>query len=196
MCPALRLPKLDHFGLLAPFYERVISVVNLKQLLPLLDLRPESKLLDVGGGTGRVSGQLVSMVAQVVLTDLSWGMLREANSKNGLQTASAHAEKLPFPNDSFSRILMVDAFHHLCDQQESVAELMRVLAPGGRIVVEEPNIETWAVKLVALAEKLALMRSHFVRPAEMRAMFQAQGGRVNVHTTPEDGFNVWLVVEK
>ena len=30
---------------------------------------------------------------------------------------------------------MVDAFHHVCDQEQTVAELMRVLAPGGRLVV-------------------------------------------------------------
>jgi len=191
----LNFPRLDHFGWIAPHYERVISRVNLVPLLDLLALSPDHRLLDVGGGTGRVSGMMTGLVRQIVLTDVSWGMLRQSEAKDGLQPANAHAEWLPFPAGSFDRILMVDAFHHVCNQQETVAELMRVLAPGGRLVVEEPNIETLRVKLIALAEKLALMRSHFVRSAVMRQMFEAHGGRVTVHTTPDDNVNVWLVVE-
>ena len=116
--------------------------------------------------------------------------------ENSLQPTNAHAERLPFPADSFDRILMVDAFHHVCDQLQTAAELMRVLAPGGRLVVEEPDIGRFAVKLVALAEKLALMRSHFVRPAVIKEMFEARGGRVSIHRVPDDRLNVWLVAEK
>ncbi len=57
---------------------------------------------------------------------------------------------------------MVNALHHVCNQQETVNELWRTLQPGGRIVIEEPDVRTFAVKLFALGEKLALMRSHFL----------------------------------
>jgi demethylmenaquinone methyltransferase/2-methoxy-6-polyprenyl-1,4-benzoquinol methylase len=90
---------------------------------------------------------------------------------------------------------MVDAFHHVCDQQQTAAELLRVLAPGGRLVVEEPNIETLTVKLIALAEKLALMRSHFLSPSAIAQMFRSLGAQVSIHTTPDDRLNAWLVVE-
>ena len=186
----------DHFDLVAPIYERVVRRVNLVPLLELLALERTNRLLDVGGGTGRVSGSMSGMVERVVLTDISWGMMREASGKSGVSPVNAHAERLPFPEGSFDRILMVDAFHHVCDQEEAVGEMLRVLAPGGRLVVEEPNIENGMVKLVALAEKLALMRSRFVRPAKMEAMFQAQGGRVRIHRTLDDTVNVWLVVTK
>ncbi len=190
------IPSLDHFSVIAPIYERVISQVNLVPLLDLLKLDPAIRLLDVGGGTGRVSQNLADMVSQVVLTDLSWGMIREAGAKAILQPACAHAERLPFATGTFERILMVDAFHHVCDQEQTAAELIRVLAPGGRLVVEEPNICKFPVKLIALAEKLAMMRSKFVRPEQMRQIFERYGGRVSVNTVPEDDVNVWLLVEK
>ncbi len=191
----MRWPRLDHFDLAAPFYERVISHAEPEWLADLLDLSAGGRLLDVGGGTGRVSGALAERVAQVVLTDPSWGMLRQARAKARLESANAHAERLPFTDGAFDRILMVDAFHHVCDQDQTVAEMLRVLAPGGRLVVEEPNIETVSVKLVALAEKLAFMRSHFVRPAVMAGMFRAHGARAEVRELPGNPNNIWLIVE-
>jgi len=184
----------DHFALLAPFYDRIFATVSRDRLLELLDLRADGRLLDVGGGTGRVSTALANTTGEVVVTDLSVAMLRQARSKGGLHAVCAHAERLPFPNGSFDRALVVDAFHHLCDQEQAASELLRVLTPGGRLVVEEPNIEHWLVKLVAMGERLALMRSRFHGPEDMRHIFETQGGRVTMHT--DDAINAWVVVDK
>jgi demethylmenaquinone methyltransferase/2-methoxy-6-polyprenyl-1,4-benzoquinol methylase len=191
----LTLTGLDHFDLVAPIYDQVISPANLAPILDLLDLSPDGRLLDVGGGTGRVAGALAEHVRQLVLVDVSAGMLRQATTKNGLQPANAVAEQLPFPDGAFDRILMVDALHHVADQKRTAAELMRVLAPGGRLVVEEPDLAHISVKLVALAEKLALMQSHFLRPHRIRAIFEALGGRATIHSLPDD-VNAWVLVVK
>jgi SAM-dependent methyltransferase len=191
----LALTGLDHFALVAPYYEQVISPANLAPLLELLDLPPHGRLLDVGGGTGRVAGALAGRVGQLVLADPSLPMLRQATAKNGLQPANAVAEQLPFPPGCFDRILMVDALHHVADQWRTAGELMRVLAPGGRMVIEEPNIAHLSVKLVALAEKLVLMQSHFLHPQRIQALFEALGGRVTLHSLPDD-VNAWVLVTK
>jgi demethylmenaquinone methyltransferase/2-methoxy-6-polyprenyl-1,4-benzoquinol methylase len=54
---------------------------------------------------------------------------------------------------------------------------MRVLEPEGRSVIEEPDIRTFGVKLVALAEKILLMRSHFLSPIQIASLFP-RGKRV------------------
>ena len=88
---------------------------------------------------------------------------------------------------------MVDALHHVCDQTITADELWRVLKPGGRLVIEEPDVRTRAVKLMALAEKIALMRSHFLSPPEIAALFD----RANALTTIErDGYISWVVIDK
>lgn len=186
------MPWLDHFHFLAPIYDRLITHVQTDRLKELLQLPTKDQLLDVGGGTGRVAQMLAAHVGQVIVLDESLGMLREARDK-GLPDVRAQAERLPLPDGAIPRLLMVDAFHHLTNQASAVAELMRVLTPGGRLVVKEPNIRRGVVKLVALAEKLALMRSRFRSPQEMERMFETAGGRV---VLAHDGSNFWLTVEK
>ncbi|MBN1428541.1 MAG: methyltransferase domain-containing protein [Anaerolineae bacterium] len=186
------MPLFDHFALIARFYDRIFTRVNLEQIHEQLAM-PANRLLDVGGGTGRVSGRLTG-AQTVIVIDPSTAMLRAAGAKNGLQRASAHAERLPFPDNSIDRVLVVDAFHHFCDQEPAAGELLRVLAPGGRLVIEEPNIELWPVKLLALGERLALMGSRFYRPDAIRRMLEMHGGQVTVHT--DDSINMWIIAEK
>jgi demethylmenaquinone methyltransferase/2-methoxy-6-polyprenyl-1,4-benzoquinol methylase len=110
-----------------------------------------------------------------------------------MQTVGAHAEALPFPDNSFERILMVDAFHHLIDQPAAAGELWRALKPGGTLVIEEPDIRKWPVKVVALAEKIALMRSHFRSPDRILNLFSGGESRIQV---VREGYNAWIVIEK
>jgi len=187
------MPWIDHFGILAPFYERAIPLTRVERINELVDLPEGGSLLDAGGGTGRVAQVFQGRAGRVVVADLSLGMLQEARAKNGLAPVNSHTEKLPFPEATFDRVLMVDALHHVCNQQETAAEMWRVLEPGGRIVIEEPDVRTWVVKLIALFEKLALMRSHFLAPPQIAAMFTQDGAQVRVE---REGFNAWILVEK
>ena len=88
---------------------------------------------------------------------------------------------------------MVDALHHVIHQGETAREMYRVLKPGGRIVIEEPDIRTFGVKMVAIAEKLLLMRSHFLRPDEIVRLFSFDNVRATVR---ERESNAWIIIEK
>jgi len=188
------MPVNRHFDLLAPFYDRLIRFLKLKKLRRLLQLPVEGRLLDAGGGTGRVSARLLPWVQEIVVSDLSPPMLRQAKAKGGLQPVCAHAEKLPFADDCFDRVLVVDALHHFCDPQAAVRELIRVLKPGGRMVIEEPDIRHWAVKAVALAERIALMGSRFLPPAEIARIAGEKGDPVRLEG--HKGYIAWVLVDK
>ncbi len=187
------MANLEHFDILAPLYDRLIKLENVEQLKQHLALPSSGKLLDAGGGTGRVASALQDKIPFIVVADLSAGMLRQAALKNGLKPVCSFSENLPFDDAAFDRIVMVDAFHHVCDRIQTARELWRVLKPGGRLVIEEPDIQKWIVKLAALGEKLALMRSHFVSPPRIGRLFGDPSARVQI---AYQRYTAWVIVEK
>jgi ubiquinone/menaquinone biosynthesis C-methylase UbiE len=187
------MPLFNHFNFLAPFYESFIHPAVPEKIIAAADLPVAGMILDAGGGTGRIAQFLCDKAAFVVVADESFEMLQEAGKKSGLNTLCSHTEKMPFKENSFERIIMVDALHHVGNQPQTSAELWRILAPTGRIVIEEPDISSFRVKLIALAEKIALMRSHFLSPPQIASLFNYPNAHVHIE---RDGTNAWIIVEK
>jgi ubiquinone/menaquinone biosynthesis C-methylase UbiE len=187
------MPLLDHFSLIAPYYDRWFKSTEPEFLRSILDLPVSGMVLDAGGGTGRISKFLQGMAGSFVIADETLGMLRQALHKDTLAPVCTSTEFLPFPTGFFDRILMVDALHHVSDSHQTASELWRVLKAGGKIVIEEPDIRDFAVKLVALAEKMLLMRSHFLVASEIEHLFSYPQTTTRVE---HDDHTVWVVVEK
>ena len=181
----------DHFGLIAPLFSRA-EYLSLETILAQADLPTSGRVLDAGGGTGRVANAIREHAGEVVIADPSLGMLRQAD-RTQLKLACSNSESLPFPSATFERVIMVDALHHVISQAETAREMYRVLKPGGRIVIEEPDIRSFYVKLIAVAEKMLLMRSHFLSPQKIVELFSFDSSKASIHTA--EG-NAWVVIEK
>ncbi len=187
------MPLFDHFGFIAPFYERAIPVRDTEKLIRIFGLPVQGGLLDAGGGTGRISKVIKDYVGSIYVSDLSLGMLRQASGNASLHLTCAHTEYLPYPDETFERVIMIDALHHVCNQAETALEMWRVLKKGGRIIIEEPDVRQFSVKLVAIAEKIALMRSHFIPPEQISGLFDYPDAIKKIEM---DGFNAWVTIEK
>jgi demethylmenaquinone methyltransferase/2-methoxy-6-polyprenyl-1,4-benzoquinol methylase len=184
---------IDHFDVLAPWYDRLLRQPDVGRLARLLGLPSPGRLLDAGGGTGRVSEHLQGSVGTVVVSDLSQRMLKRARAKH-IPCVRAHAEKLPFENGQFEHVLVVDALHHFCDQQQAIEDLIRVLKPGGRMLIEEFDLNKLPVQLLAMLEKMFLMGSRFLHPETIADMIAAH--RLTVRIESGGRFAAWIVAEK
>jgi len=159
------------FDILAPLYDRMERPPDAALLADDLDLSEAHQLLDVGGGTGRVSTGLHPYVRCVVVCDASLPMLRRAHRMRNLPAVQAEAEHLPFSDGAFHRVLVYDALHHFRSPEGALDEIARVLLPGGIAVFEEPDVGTRAGRLVAALEKLVGFRSTFLPvPALLNAL--------------------------
>jgi ubiquinone/menaquinone biosynthesis C-methylase UbiE len=182
------MPIFDHFGWLAPYYDRLISSDHREIWMRLLDPKPGAVFLDAGGGTGRAVERLDCSSCNVVVADASFKMLRQAAIKPGLTGVQSYAEKLPFESKIFDRVIMVDALHHVIDQKATALELFRVLKPDGILLIHEPDIQHFAVKLIAVAEKLALMRSRFLSPQKIAHLFLNLPAQVSIEYESPNAF--------
>lgn len=182
----------DHFDHIAGIYDRSSEFILDEDISRLLNLSAGMTLLDAGGGTGRVTAVLRNQVRFPVVADPSKGMLRYAQKKH-LATVCAPAEALPFAANTFDRIIMVDALHHVCNAQFTARELWRVLATAGRILIIEPDPAQFGTKVMAFLEKALLMRSHFLSLDRIKALFTDQHARLDSRLTDK---NAILLVEK
>jgi ubiquinone/menaquinone biosynthesis C-methylase UbiE len=99
-------------------------------------------ILDVGCGTGRLLGLAQSRFPEAKLfgVDAAIEMVRQAQTSHpdgAIRFQQAVAEELPFPDASFDLVFSTMTFHHWSDQGRGIAEVARVLRPGGRWLLAE-----------------------------------------------------------
>ncbi len=108
-------------------------------------VREGSRVLDVAGGTGDLSlafARRAGKSGQVWLTDINNSMLtngrdRVADKGLLLPVAQCDAEKLPFPDDYFDCVSVAFGLRNMTHKDRALAEMFRVLRPGGRLLVLE-----------------------------------------------------------
>jgi ubiquinone/menaquinone biosynthesis C-methylase UbiE len=134
-------------------------------------LRPEMVVADVGGGSGFLSAGLAPLVSRVHLLDGSPAM-QEAARKNlqAFDNISYHlseSERLDLPDGSMDAVLANMYLHHCPDPLAAIREMVRVLKPGGRLVITDMDAHTHAW----LKEEMADEWMGFERD-QMRAWFK------------------------
>lgn len=113
-----------------------------KKTRKALDLRPGDIVLDLAAGTAVSTVELASSGAHCVAADFSLGMLK-AGAHRDVPKVAADALSLPFADDSFDAATISFGLRNVNDVPTALAELRRVLKPGGRLVVCEFSTPTF-----------------------------------------------------
>lgn len=108
-------------------------------------VRPGDRVLDVAGGTAdlaRLFARRVGVRGEVVLTDINPSMLsigRDRLLDAGViaPVVQCDAEKLPFPSDRFDCVSVAFGLRNMTHKDRALAEMRRVIKPGGRLLVLE-----------------------------------------------------------
>jgi len=173
-------------------------------------VRPGMQVLDIAGGTGDLAREFAAAVGdsgRVVLTDINEAMLRVGRDRLmdrgvALPTVVCDAEQLPFGDATFDLVSVAFGLRNMTHKETALAEMARVLRPGGRLLVLEfsrpagplrkpydwysfnvmPHLGRWiagdAESYRYLAESIRMHPDQ----ATLKAMMKANGfGHVDVH---------------
>jgi SAM-dependent methyltransferase len=119
-----------------------------EQILPLAaaELAGARRVLDVGCGDGQVSRTAASLpgVELVAGVDPTWNCVSVAAQRGGGLFARAGAAALPFADAGFDAVVACLVFEHIVDVDSAIAEVSRVLRPGGRfcLFLNHPLLQT------------------------------------------------------
>ena len=115
--------------------------------IELSGVRKGNAVLDIAGGTGDLAARFAEIVGpegRVVLADINDSMLQVGRDKlldkglqDNLEFVQADAQFLPFPDDSFDCITIAFGLRNVTDKSLALRAMLRVLKPGGRLLVLE-----------------------------------------------------------
>ena len=154
-----------------------------EKTIRLMDLRPGERVLDLGCGSGWATRLLARLVSdgpegfgQVVGLDVSDEMIRQARAASkdfeNILYVWGSAQQIPWEENFFDKVLSVESFYYYPDQDRALAELFRVLAPRGRMLIlinlykDNPYSLQWVDKLKvpvhvrSAAEYVDLLKKH------------------------------------
>lgn len=128
----------ESFGEVAEAYERgrpAFPTVVVDHLIGALHLGPGRRVADVAAGTGKLTRDLLRSGAEVVAVEPSAGMRRVfASQVPSVTILDGTAEHLPLEDASVDAVTVAQAFHWF-DASQALAEMDRVLRPGGRVAL-------------------------------------------------------------
>jgi ubiquinone/menaquinone biosynthesis C-methylase UbiE len=149
-----------------PVHAHVIAVAT--QAVP-----QAGTVLDVGCGTGLLLQWLGQAypTAHLAGVDAAPGMAQVAVRRHRIAAVVGIAERLPFRSGSVELLVSTISFHHWGDQRRGLAEVRRVLVPGGHLLLTDPIVTGWLRPFYAIGRA----RDRFHTAAELDAMLGDAG---------------------
>jgi len=131
------------------------------RLIEILQPRAGERVLEIGPGTGYYTFEMAGRLdgGQVDIFDIQQEMIdhvvREANKRGvtNVNPALGDAQSLPYSGDSFDAVVLITVLGEIPDQDRALAEVTRVLKPGGRLIVGEMFVDPHVVTPGQLRER-------------------------------------------
>ncbi|MBR3323343.1 methyltransferase domain-containing protein [Candidatus Saccharibacteria bacterium] len=121
-------------------YEDQADRLAIRRLLP----EKMDKFVDIAGGYGRLAKEYLGRAKSATIFDYSKTELKQAKEEFGdkISTKAGDIYNIPFKDNTFDALMMIRATHHFNNMPKVIAELYRILKPGGIAVIEVANKRT------------------------------------------------------
>lgn len=183
------------FSNIAHWYDDFVGSFDYEEIAEYLPLYEDELILDLGGGTGRVSQDLASNTNGCIILDLSYKMLIQAKRKSrSMFIIQGLSQNLPFRERSLKQIFLNDTLHHIADQEGTLKDCFAILDSEGKLIIREYDKKKLSTKFLIFFEKLVRFGSKFLSPSQLSEMCTEQGFKAEFHRPSKSTFI--LIAEK
>lgn len=155
-------------------YDKFMKIFNLdknKEILKILKDINSLDILDIGGGTGTLSNNLINLGANVTILDPEVKMTNIARKKNNkVKILNGYSTNVDLESNSFDLIIMRDSFHHIKDKKGTLKECKRLLNNKGKIIIYEFDRTHIITKLIYIFERSCFEKVTMLSKNEMKIL--------------------------
>lgn len=146
--------KMLFYNSIASNFDSVVNMYDTNKRVDVVfnELMPKNikgkNLLDAGCGTGWFSVVAKKRGAVVTALDIGKDLLKQVSKKVKVKTVEGSVLKLPFKKNTFDIVMSNEVIEHVTEPKQAIAEMSRVLKPGGILILTTPNkFWHWAITL-------------------------------------------------
>jgi 2-polyprenyl-6-hydroxyphenyl methylase/3-demethylubiquinone-9 3-methyltransferase len=138
------------------------------------------RCLEVGCGTGAISRSLRPLIDDLTVTDISAVLSKDTAQLLKCAWSQEDGMALSFENNSFDLVVSSECIEHTPDPQKCVTEMLRVLSPGGTLIVTTPNRLWWPVVRVAQILRIRKFQGNekFLSVRKLSSTIEQHGGQI------------------
>ena len=129
------------------------------------------KILDIGGGTGTLAIDLVSLGGKVTILDPEKNMTNIARKKcKELKIINGYSNNIDLGDSSIDIVIMRDTFHHILKKEKTLVECKRVLKDSGKILIYDFDKKRLISRLIFIFETLCFEKIEMLSIDEIREL--------------------------
>jgi SAM-dependent methyltransferase len=184
----------DDYGDLEP----VLRLNFSRRLARIPRPRPGARLLDIGAAFGFAVLEARDAGWEATGLEISTAAAGNAGAAAVGRVVVADAHRAPFATESFDAVTLWDVLEHLSDPHAAVAEVARLLRPGGRLVLTTGDIGSLVARLSGARWHLYTIPEHlfFYSRRSLRLLLEAHGFRVETQRADPSVYTLGYLVER
>lgn len=171
----------NYYSFAYDFFMKSFKLDNNEEIVKYLKNKKNTKIADIGGGTGLLAAQLTKLNHDVTIIDPAIKMTNIAkNRDNNIKVINQSFNDLTF-DFKYDVIIFKDCLHHLDDFKSALLKAIKILSENGIIIVQDFNPNCYSSKMIFMFERLCLEKIYPISIDEIKELFVEYNLNVNIN---------------